>query len=73
MEFRTYFTSLDSDGRKRFAKRARTSVMYIQLHLMATPPRKVPRPDLMRRLVDATQGACSMRDVLNHFYAEAAA
>ena len=55
-----------------FADRVGTSPAYIQLHLMADPPRKIPRPDLMRALADATDGACTFQDVLEHFYPDAA-
>lgn len=68
MILRAYYDSLNSKEKMAYAERAGTSSQYIQIHLMSAPPRKVPRPDLMRQLVDATDGACSLEEVLSHFY-----
>lgn len=71
MNYRSYFVALNADQREAYARRAGTSSAYIQIHLMATPPRKIPRPELLRALADATEGACSFQDMLAHFYPDA--
>lgn len=70
--YREYWESLGPEGRRQYAKRAGTTPEYIRVHLI--PPagssrqKKIPRPDLMERLIAATQGKVPRRDVLDHFY-----
>lgn len=66
MTLRDYYRRLDAEAREQFAARAGTTRPYVEVHLL--PRRKIPRPDLMRRLADATQGAVGLGDMLNHFY-----
>ena len=66
MDFRTYFYSLSPAERAAFAKRADTSVGYIQSHLISK--RKIPRPASMRKLVAASQDQLTLDDLLAHFY-----
>lgn len=68
MKYRDYFSGLHADQREAYAQRAGTSAAYVQIHLMASPPRKIPRPELLRSLAEATEGACTFQDVLAHFY-----
>lgn len=70
MKYRDYFQGLNPRQRDAYARRAATSVGYIQTHLMSTPPRKVPRRELLRALASATQGRCSLEEVLAHFYSD---
>jgi hypothetical protein len=73
MKLRTYFEGLDSDAKSLYAKRAGTSLNYMQIHLFSEPPRKIPRPEMLRRLAKASSGAVSFKEVLSHFYEQHAA
>lgn len=73
MDFRTYFEGLNSDEQDAFGLRAGTSGNYIRVHLMANPPRRTPRPDLMKKLAEASDGAVTQADVIAHFYGDAVA
>ena len=72
MEFRDYFRSLSDKEQVKYAKKAGTTANYIRCHLIAQPPRKIPRQKLMESLVTASQGRLSISDLLRHFYPEAA-
>ena len=67
--FKTFYLALSADERTRFAKRARTTVAYIETHLLYA--RKVPRKGTMDGLWEASQefGAPFGRgDLLRFFY-----
>jgi hypothetical protein len=66
MDLRTYFYGLDPTEREAFARRAQTTVEYIQCHLITR--RKIPRPDSMRKLAAASQDQVSLDDLLACFY-----
>lgn len=74
MNLQDYYRSLDADEREAFALRAKTSRAYIEIHLMAPDMgrRKTPRQALMKALAEASDGNCSMTDVLAHFFEVAA-
>lgn len=69
MDFKTYFSSLSKEEREAFARRAGTSVAYIQIHLM--PRNRIPRPELMQKLCKASRGKISRQALLDFFYPEA--
>lgn len=67
--FKTFYLALSADERDRFAKRAGTTVAYIETHLLYA--RKVPRKGTMEGLWAASQefGAPFGRgDLLRFFY-----
>jgi hypothetical protein len=66
MDLRTYFYGLDQTEREAFARRAQTTVGYIQSHLITC--RKIPRPDSMRKLAAASENRVSLDDLLAYFY-----
>lgn len=66
MNLKPYFRGLSETERKAFAKRAGTSVNYINVRLI--PKNRTPRKKLMRGLADASLGAVSYPEVLNRFY-----
>lgn len=67
MEFREYYLSLTEDQREAYAERAGTTIGYMP-QLIAVPPFKTPKPDLMRRLAEASEGNVTLPEVLDHFY-----
>lgn len=69
--FRNHFMRLSADERERYAQAAGTTALYIKTHLISVPPRKVPRTDLMHGLAEASDGALTLADVLEHFYGQA--
>ena len=74
MDFETYYRSLPRPERLAFASRADTSCEYIEIHLLAKDlkRRKTPRKDLMERLAAASNGACSIEDIVTFFFLSAA-
>lgn len=67
--FKSFYLALSSGERERFAKRAGTTVAYVETHLLYA--RKVPRKGTM----DGLWGACQdfgapfgRSDLLNFFY-----
>lgn len=74
MRLQDYYRSLSGPEREAFAARANTTRAYIEIHLLALDAgrRKTPRPELMRALHEASNGACSMNEVLSHFFEVAA-
>ncbi|WP_224776928.1 hypothetical protein [Achromobacter insolitus] len=67
--FKTFYLALSAEARERFAKRAGTTVAYIETHLLYA--RKVPRKATMDGLWAASQefGAPFGRgDLLRFFY-----
>lgn len=71
MKFVKYYRSLNKAEREAFALRAKTTVGYIENHLIFA--RKVPRSKLMARLVMASDGHLVMDDLLAHFYSSGCA
>jgi hypothetical protein len=67
-KFRKFFLGLSLQEQDAYAKRAGTTVNYIRTHLVYVPPRKTPRPPLLRALAYASSGRLSLDDVLEHFY-----
>lgn len=70
MKFRDYFLTLDEKQQAAYAKRAKTTPGYIRSHLVSR--NKIPRRKLLERLAKASRGMVSYREVLQHFYGEAA-
>jgi len=66
MDLRTYYYGLDTTEREAFARRAQTTVGYIQCHLINR--RKIPRPSSMRKLAAASENSISLDDLLAYFY-----
>lgn len=68
MDFRQFYASLTDAEKKDFADRAGTTPKNIEAHYLSTPPRKIPRKDRMEQLAQASNGAVSMVELLEHFY-----
>lgn len=69
--FNDYIRGLSEVELAIFADRAGTSTGYIKAHLIGpNGPRKRASHDLMRRLVDASNGALTWADVRDWFYPE---
>lgn len=66
MNFPTYYSKLDRQQRLAYAKRAGTTVGYIQNHLIRA--RKIPRKTLIQGLAEASDGALTEASLLAHFY-----
>lgn len=71
-DFRDQYLALDQKRRKRFARLAKTTTGYIRTHLIAPPTRRrIPRPDLIDRMVKAGQLVgmpISKQRLLAYFY-----
>ena len=73
MDFEEFYRSLRGKERDEFADRAGTTRAYIESHLLApVERRKVPRRPLLESLAEATDGKCSVSDLLSYFYSVAA-
>ena len=70
MKFKTFYTHKNKAERKQYADDAKTTPGYIENHLL--PRRKIPRKPSMERLVLASNGKLTVKDMLNHFYGDAA-
>lgn len=69
MDFREFFVSLSDAEREAYAARAKTTALYISTHLIAPKERRrIPRPKLMQRLADASEGKFTQQDLLVYFY-----
>lgn len=69
MDFRQFYASLGTEKlRKEYAARAGTTTKHIETHYLSTPPRKIPRRERMAQLAQATNGAVSITELLEHFY-----
>lgn len=69
ISFKTFYLALSPDERERFAKRAGTTIAYIETHLLYA--RKVPRKATMEGLWAASQEFCApfgRGDLLQFFY-----
>lgn len=69
MNFRDYYLGLTPEQREDYATRAGTTLSYMP-QLINERPYKVPKPELMRGLAEASNGALTLEDVLMHFYGE---
>lgn len=70
MNFRDFFMGMSQPEREAYAARAGTSHKYIFVAFASVKsgkPRKVPKPDLLRALVDASDGRISMAEALEYF------
>lgn len=72
--FRTFFFSLSADDRQQYAQKAGTTVSYIEKHFLSPNPvkRKMPRPELLDRLVNASEGELTHKELADYFYIEKA-
>lgn len=68
MRYSTFISGLDEKRLQAYAERAGTTVAYIKSHIRPDPPGRTPRPDLMLRLWEATEGEVEWHEVLGHFY-----
>lgn len=66
MTFPEFLNSLTKDELSAYAKQVGTSVPYITVHLKHA--RKTPRPDLMEKLWEKSNGRLSRQAVLDHFF-----
>lgn len=73
MDIKEHYRSLTPEQKEEFAREARTTRNYIEIHLFARDParRKIPRKDLMQGLADATGGKLSLEDITRFFYSAA--
>lgn len=60
MGFQTYWRSLDADQKRKYARRAKTSVGYLQL---VAGGHRMAGPDLGKRLVQASGGQLGLHDI----------
>lgn len=69
MDWKAWYLSKSDAARAVYAERAGTSTAYIEIHLLASPNRrKTPKPALMKRLAEASEGEITLEHVLAHFY-----
>ena len=62
---------MSSDKQDDYAIKAGTTGAYLRTHvLVPIKRRKIPRPDLIERLVEATNGKVSKAELLNFLYDE---
>lgn len=66
MQYQRYLRSLTTAELEAYAARAGTSVGYIRNAIRNA--NKIPRPDLLNRLLSATEGEVSREEILEHFY-----
>lgn len=65
LDFKTWYRSMTPAEKREYARRAGLSQQYIEVHLVYR--RRVPRPDTMRRLAEASLGRLSYEDVVGFF------
>lgn len=70
--FKSFFNNLPPDARKQFAANSGTTLGYIEKHFLSPDPlkRKVPRPELMAKMVDASRGELNFKELADYFYVE---
>ncbi|KZZ68089.1 hypothetical protein A3765_10595 [Oleiphilus sp. HI0130] len=70
--FKTFFNKLTPETRKKFAANSGTTLGYIEKHFLSPDPlkRKVPRPELMAKMVDASAGELNYKELADYFYIE---
>ncbi len=73
VNFSDWYKELPPSEREAYARRAETTTRYIETHLIAPESRrKVPRRDLMTRLIAASNGALSFPELAAYFYGQMA-
>lgn len=74
MMFREYYLSLCPVDREVFAAKSGTTQKYIAAHFLSADPtkRKVPRPDLLNKMVSASNGKMTYKALADYFYVEKA-
>lgn len=72
--FRKFYLSLSPFEKERFAAKAGTTQRYIESHFLSADPmkRKVPRPELLSKMVSASEGALTYKTLAHYFYIEKA-
>lgn len=72
--FRKFYLSLSSLEKERFAIKSGTTQRYIESHFLSPDPakRKVPRPDLINKMVTASSGALTHESLAHYFYIDKA-
>jgi hypothetical protein len=65
LDFKTWYRSMTAEEKQEFARRAGLSQQYIQVHLVYR--RRIPRPDTMRKLAEASLGRLSYEDIVSFF------
>ena len=65
---REWYYQMSVNDRVAFANRAGVSYDYLRIHLLVSPSRRIPRGDLLHRLVEASAPALSRQDWLDHLY-----
>lgn len=69
MNYIEFFFSMDREAQDRYAIKANTTGDYLRTHIFVPiERRKIPRRQKIESLVDATDGACSIDDVLDFLY-----
>lgn len=66
MRFAEYWVSLNEQQQEAFAQRAGTTILTIDRKYLKA--KNVPRPKRMVRLIDATEGNVSRKEMFDHFY-----
>lgn len=74
MTLRELFKGLNPQQKMRFARKAGTTVSYIEKNLLCESPdhKRVPRPDTMTRIYHACDGEVTYLELLCNFYPELA-
>lgn len=71
-KFAEFYRRLATTDREAFAKRAKLSRRYIEIHLMAPAgPRKGASIIVIKRIAKASRGVLTETDVFEHFSAAA--
>jgi len=65
-DFKTWFQSMTQAERQVYADRAGVSKAYIDVFLIHR--RRVPRPDMIRKLADASLDRFTYRDLVAFFF-----
>lgn len=65
MKLRDYIHHLDSDAQRDYAARCGIAVSYLRLHIKYAS--KDPSVSLIKSLARESEGAVSLREVLEHF------
>lgn len=69
MKYSNFFFSLSREQQDRYARHAETTGDYLRTHVFAPMERrKIPRKEKIELLVSATDGKCSLDDVLEYLY-----
>lgn len=66
MNLKTYYTSLNDSQKIEFAQKAGTTIRYLESHLIHRS--RVPRPDLIKKLSDASNGKLPQKELILWFH-----